>query len=172
MKNIGFFCHNTATQWLFKVTSGKYNSVHVEAAARVSNLSLTINDFFRAIRGMLWAFTTPFCCCLFKTTFYPPRPPPRKRPCLVSGCVFGEGSDVGGGQAGRVGRGEEVAEAPLRQVAVFVIVEGLTRQLAEEVAAVQGAAGAVVPLQGAARRREGLRAAAAVEAAKGQNTVN
>lgn len=54
-------------------------------------------------------------------------------------------------------------------MAVLVVVEGLTRQLAEEVAAVQGAAGAVVPLQGAARRREGLRAAAAAEAAKGQN---
>lgn len=55
-------------------------------------------------------------------------------------------------------------------MAVLVVVEGLTRQLAEEVAAVQGAAGTVVPLQGAARRREGLRAAAAAEAAKGQNT--
>lgn len=54
-------------------------------------------------------------------------------------------------------------------MAVLVVVEGLTRQLAEEVAAVQGAAGAVVPLQGAARRREGLRAAAAAEAAEGQN---
>lgn len=31
-----FFCHNTATQWLFKVTSGTYDSVHVEAAARES----------------------------------------------------------------------------------------------------------------------------------------
>lgn len=92
-----------------------------------------------------------------------------KRPCLVSGCVFEERSDVGGGQARPVGRGEEVAEALLGEVAVLVVVEGLTRQLAEEVAAVQGAAGAVVPLQGAARRREGLRAAAAAEAAEGQN---
>lgn len=78
---------------------------------------------------------------------------------------------MGGGQARRVGRGEEVAEALLGEVAVLVVVEGLTRQLAEEVAAVQRAAGAVVPLQGAARRREGLRAAAAAaEAAKGQST--
>lgn len=83
--------------------------------------------------------------------------------------VFEERSDVGGGQARPVGRGEEVAEALLGEMAVLVVVEGLARQLAEEVAAVQGAAGAVVPLQGAARRREGLRAAAAAEAAEGQN---
>lgn len=90
-----------------------------------------------------------------------------KSPCLISGCVCEERSDVGGGQAGGVGGGEEVAEALLGQVAVLVVVEGLTRQLAEEVAAVQGDAGAVVLLQGAARRREGLRAAAAAETAEG-----
>lgn len=51
---------------------------------------------------------------------------------------------VGGGQAGGVGRGKEVAEAILRQVPVLVVVEGLSRELAEEVWAVQEAAGAAV----------------------------
>lgn len=71
-------------------------------------------------------------------------------------------SDVGGGQAGGIRSGEEVAEALLGQVAILVVVEGLTRQLAKEVAAVQ-----LVPLQGAARRHQGFCAAAAAETTEG-----
>lgn len=85
-----------------------------------------------------------------------------KCPCLIWCCVFEEKSDVGGGQAGGVRSGKEVAEALFGQVAVLVVVESLTRQLAKEVAAVQ-----LIPLQGAARRHEGFRAAAAAETANG-----
>lgn len=72
---------------------------------------------------------------------------------------------VGGGQAGGVGRGEEVAEAVFGQVAVLVVVEGLSRELAEEVGAVQEATGAAVSLQGTVGGCQGLGAAAAAEAA-------
>lgn len=73
---------------------------------------------------------------------------------------------VGGGQAGGVGRGKEVAKAVLGQVAVLVVVEGLSRELAEEVGAVQEAAGAAVSLQGTVGGCQGLGAAAAAEAAE------
>lgn len=73
---------------------------------------------------------------------------------------------IGGGQAGGVGRGKEVAEAVLGQVAVLVVVEGLSRELAEEVGAVQEAAGAVVSLQGTVGGCQGLGATAAAKAAE------
>lgn len=44
---------------------------------------------------------------------------------------------------------------------VFIIVEGLSRKLAEEVGTVPEATGAMVSIQGAVRGRQGLRAAAA-----------
>lgn len=68
---------------------------------------------------------------------------------------------VRGGQAGGIWRGEEVAEALLWQVPVLVVVEGLSRQLAEEVGMVPGAAGATASTQGTMRGCQRLSAAAA-----------
>ena len=68
---------------------------------------------------------------------------------------------IGGGKAGGVRRGEEVAEALLGQVSVLVVVEGLSWQLAEEVGTVPGAAGAAASAQRTMGGRQRLRAAAA-----------
>lgn len=51
-------------------------------------------------------------------------------------------------------------------MAVLVVVEGLSRELAEEVGAVQEAVGAAVSLQGTVGGCQGLGAAAAAEAAE------
>lgn len=51
---------------------------------------------------------------------------------------------------------------------VLVVVEGLSRELAEEVGPVPEAAGAMVPARGTAGGRQGLRAAAAAHAAVGR----
>lgn len=72
---------------------------------------------------------------------------------------------IRGGQAGGVWRGEEVAEALLGQMPVLVVVEGLSRQLAEEVGMVPGAAGAAASTQGTMGGCQRLCAAAAAPTA-------
>lgn len=102
--------------------------------------------------------------------FPKPARAPQTEPSLFS-CTprpLWQSSHVGGRRARGVGRRKEVAEAVLGQVPVFVVVEGLSRELAEEVGAVPEAAGATVPVRGTAGGRQGLRAAAAVHAAVGR----
>lgn len=72
---------------------------------------------------------------------------------------------IGGGQAGGIGWGKEVAEALLGQVPVFVVVEGLSWELAEEVGTVPEAAGATVLIQRPVGGCQRLCAAAAANTA-------
>lgn len=76
-----------------------------------------------------------------------------------------QSSHFGGRQALGIRRGEEIAEAILWQVPVFIIVEGLSWKLAEEAGTVPEATGAMVSIQRTVRGRQGLRAAAAAHSA-------
>lgn len=103
--------------------------------------------------------------------FLKPASVPQPEPSLLSytPCYLWlhhwQSSHIGGRQARGIRRCEEVTEAILWQVPVFIIVEGLSWKLAEEVGTVPEATGAMSSIQGTVRGRQGLRAAAAAHAA-------
>lgn len=87
-------------------------------------------------------------------------------PSLFSSATSLAKLHIGGIQAGGISWCEEVTEAVLGEVPVFVVVEGLSWKLAEEVGTVPEAAGADVLIQRSTGSRQRLCAAAAANAAR------
>lgn len=133
------FCHNAATQWLVRGTSGTCSSVHLlrqqSERGRISrwesnheNLKPDLQykkkktSYMSILRCYCKPSSTSAVCV--KPLFYA---------SLVK-------LHIRRGRGGGVRWGVEVTEALLGQVSVLVVVEGLTWQLAEEVGPEPGAA--------------------------------